>query len=171
MTETLLNDLWTMYFHNPTDSNWTTSSYVQIGNIGTIEDFWHHASCWKDNIHKGMFFIMRDGIFPCWDDRNNIDGGCLSIKVLKETMPAFWQECCMKMLGESFLKPQFREKYWDLINGISSSPKKHFCIIKIWVKSPEISQKEMFDISSTYYGDIIYKSNRDNIENDNIKRL
>jgi hypothetical protein len=171
MVENLLNDLWTVYFHDPADTDWTTSSYVRIGDIGTVEDFWCHADCWKSKISHGMFFVMRDGIFPCWDDVNNIDGGCISIKVLKEAMPEFWEDCCMKILGESILKPELRDKCWSLVNGISTSPKKHFCIIKIWVKSPEIAKKEWFDMMSTYYGDIIYKGNRDNIENDNVKRM
>lgn len=170
-SDTMLNDLWTVYFHDPNDISWTTSSYIRIGDISTIEDFWGHAKAWKDHVHQGMFFVMRDGIFPCWDDSNNIDGGCLSIKVLKESMQQFWQECCAKMVGESLLKPEYRQQFWDHVNGISTSPKRHFCIIKIWLKSSDVAKKEYFDINTLYHGDIIYKSNRDNIENDNVKRL
>ena len=165
------HDLWTVYFHDPANADWTTSSYVRIGDITSVEEYWMHNKKWKDHIHQGIFFLMRDGIFPCWDDSNNIDGGCLSIKVLKEILPEFWEDISMKMVGECILKDPYREKMWDLINGISTSPKKHFCIIKIWCKSPEVAKKEYFDIFPKYYGDIIYKSNRDNIENDNLKRI
>jgi len=168
----LLNDLWTVYFHDPANADWTNQSYVRVGDIASVDDFWAHANGWEGEIHKGMFFIMRDGVFPCWDDAANIDGGVMSIKVLKENLGEFWNELCMKIMGETLLiDADKRERWWDNVNGISTSPKKHFCIVKIWVKSHEFSQKELFDIATKYYGDILYKSNRDNIENDNLKRI
>lgn len=167
--DVLINDLWTVYFHDPSNSDWTNQSYVRIGDIASVDDFWAHANGWVKIIHQGMFFMMRDGIYPCWDDPNNIDGGVISIKILKEILPDFWNDICMKVLGESILKKDARGK-WDLVNGISTSPKKHFCIVKIWVKTPELASKDFFDICHKYYGDIIYKSNRDNIDNDHLKR-
>ena len=169
--DVLLNDLWTVYFHDPSNTDWTNQSYVRIGDIASVDDFWAHAKGWMNHVHQGMFFIMRDGIFPCWDDASNIDGCVISIKVLKEILPDFWNDICMKVLGESILNNSVRDKSWDIVNGISTSPKKHFCIVKIWLKTPELANKELFDICGKYYGDIIYKSNRDNIENDNLKRI
>ena len=58
-----------------------------------------------------------------------------------------------------------------MINGISTSPKKHFCIIKIWLADTSLANKEFFDIIPKYYGNILYKSNRDNIINDSITRV
>jgi len=168
--DVLLNDLWTVYFHDPSNTDWTIQSYVRIGDVASVHDFWAHARGWAGNIHKGMFFIMRDGVFPCWDDASNIDGGVLSIKVLKEYLGDFWNDLCMKVMGESILRAN-RDNMWDGVNGISTSPKKNFCIVKIWTKTPELASKEFFDISPNYYGDILYKSNRDNIENDNLKRI
>lgn len=164
--EVFLNDIWTMYFHDPNDPNWTNSSYVNMGNISTIDEFWNHFNTLKDNAHKGMFFLMREHVFPCWDDPFNINGGCLSIKVLKEDMYSFLEDVCIKILGESMLTGS-KSDMWNCINGVSSSPKKHFCIIKIWLKNDEINNKSFFDLSPMYYGDVIFKSNVDNIANDN----
>ncbi len=166
----LLNDLWTVYFHDPSDTDWTNKSYIRIGDIASVDDYWTHARSWGTQIYQGMFFVMRDGIFPCWDDANNIDGGCLSIKVTKENMYEFWPNTFMKLIGETLLKDPYKNNQWKLINGISMSPKKHFCILKIWIKTPELVH-EQFDIIPKYHGDIIYKSNRDNIESDNMRRL
>jgi len=162
----LLNDLWTIYFHDPSDTDWTNQSYLRVGDLASVDDYWAHANAWGTQVYQGMFFIMRDGIFPCWDDSSNIDGGCLSIKIMKEHMSEFWPDTVMKLLGETLLKSNHSSQ----INGVSMSPKKHFCILKIWIKTPELT-KESFDILPKYHGDIIYKSNRDNIENDNMKRL
>jgi len=166
--EIFLNDIWSVYFHDPNDQDWKHSSYINLGTISTVDEFWNHMNVSADNIHKGMFFIMREHIFPAWDDPCNIHGGCLSIKVLKEDMTKFWVELCIKLLGEDLLIDE-KKNIWDIVNGISTSPKKHFCIIKIWVKSDELNCKSFFNLPSLYHGDIIYKSNIDNISNDSNK--
>jgi len=163
--EVFLNDVWNVYFHDPFDVDWTTTSYIRLASIGSVDEYWENMSSMKSNVHKGIFFIMREYVFPCWDDPNNINGGCLSIKILKDNLADFWEELCIKLLGETLLKEDKRE-HWNLINGISTSPKKHFCIIKIWVKDDTLSNKDYFDIPPKYYGDILYKSNLENIHQD-----
>lgn len=165
-----LNDLWTLYFHDPSDMDWTTKSYKRLTNIASIEEFWEHHLCIIEKVHQGMFFIMREHIFPCWDDPHNIEGGCISIKVLKENMKVFWEDIVIKLLGETLLQND-SAKHWDMLCGISTSPKKHFCIIKIWLKDATLADKKHFDILPLYYGDIIYKVNRENITNDHDKQI
>lgn len=160
-----LNDLWTLYFHDPADSNWTMQSYKRLTNISSIDEFWQHHLCYNEKVHQGMFFLMREYIFPCWDDPNVIEGGCLSIKVLKDNMNVFWEDICIKLLGETLLIPEHRDK-WDKVCGVSTSPKKHFCIIKIWLNDSSLADKSYFNLLPIYYGDLIYKLNRDNITND-----
>ena len=104
MDPLFLNDLWSLYFHDPSDTDWNMKSYKRLANISSVEEFWQHHDCYIEKVHQGMFFIMREHIFPCWDDPNNINGGCLSIKVLKENMKVFWEDICIKMMGESLAK-------------------------------------------------------------------
>lgn len=163
--EVFLNDVWNIYFHDPFDAIWTTESYVRIASISTVCDFWNNSLAMRQNVQKGMFFVMREYVFPCWDDPNNINGGCLSIKILKENLADFWEDLCMKLLGETLLLQKYNH-HWNLLNGISTSPKKHFCIIKIWIKDETLAHKKYFDIPEKYYGDILYKSNLDNIHTD-----
>jgi hypothetical protein len=161
-TEHFLNDIWNLYFHDPYDSNWTNASYVRLATMSTIDEFWEHFISLKGNLHKGMFFIMREYVFPCWDDENNINGGCLSIKVLKENMAEFFEDLCAKLLSEKLLSDN-KIDFWNSVNGVSTSPKKSFCIIKIWLKDEVLNDKKFFNLNPNYYGDIIYKSNRENI--------
>jgi hypothetical protein len=165
--ETFLNDTWNLYFHDPYDENWNYTSYHPVETITTIETFWKVHQQLKDKVQCGMFFIMRDGIFPCWDDESNKGGGCLSIKVLKQDMQKFWEALCISLLGECILQPSVRDAMWSNVNGISTSPKKHFCIIKIWLKNNDCTDKNLFCIPSNYYGDILYRSNLENIEQNN----
>jgi hypothetical protein len=162
-TDTYLNDVWTFYFHDPYDASWVNESYKLLGTIGTAEEFWQHHSLVKSDVNKGIFFIMRDYVFPCWDDPANLEGGCLSIKVLKDVVAEFWEDISIKLLGETLLKEEHRNS-WNLINGISTSPKKHFCIIKIWVKDGSLDSKDFFDLLPGYYGEILFKLNRENIQ-------
>ena len=168
--ETVLNDIWNIYFHDPYDENWTNQSYIRINAFSSVEEFWQNFLSLKENINKGMFFVMRESVFPSWDASNNIDGGCLSIKVLKEHLPNFFEDLTVKLVGETLLKEAHRDK-WISLNGISTSPKKHFCIIKIWLADQSLASKDYFDILPKYYGDILYKSNRENIQNDSITRV
>lgn len=162
-----LNDTWSLYFHDPNDTNWTMASYVKIADISSAKDFWILVRMIGDNFTRGMFFIMREAIFPCWDDPSNIDGGCISLKILKTEMMQFWKDLCSKMLCEGLLSNN--NVSWDTINGISVSPKKHFCIVKIWTRDQSAQHPAQFNLPANYNGEVIYKSNRCNISLDHIK--
>lgn len=167
----ILNDIWTLYFHDPNDDDWTYGSYKKLGDITSVNEYWTILSLLKDKLAYGMFFLMREYIFPCWDDDNNIKGGCLSLKVLKHDVENFWKDICIKILGETFLKEEYNcKENWNLINGVSASPKKSFCIINIWIKSSEISDPRMFYFPSYYQGEVKYRSNQQKID-ENHNRL
>ena len=157
----ILNDLWTFYFHDPFNSDWNLSSYIKVIDIGSTDDFWQSHETFLEKINLGMFFLTREHIFPCWDDPYNKDGGCLSIKVLKQDVQSFWESICISVLGECLLRTT--EK-WDHVNGVSISPKKHFCIIKVWMRTNDFQNPNDYNLPTGYYGDVIYKANRENIE-------
>jgi hypothetical protein len=158
--ETFLNDIWSLYFHDPSDMDWNYKSYKRLCDISTVEAYWQTHHLIKDKLHNGMFFLMREHIFPCWDDEYNKNGGCLSIKVLKQDVKTFWEYFTIRMLGECLCKDSSN---WDLLNGISTSPKKHFCIVKIWLKTNDLTTKDVFNFPETYDGEILYKPNIDSI--------
>lgn len=84
-----LEDVWTYYFHDPDDTNWNLDSYHRLADVACVGDFWQVHGAVSGYLNRGMFFIMREHVYPCWDDPNNIRGGCLSMKVLKEELGAF----------------------------------------------------------------------------------
>jgi hypothetical protein len=101
---------------------------------------------------------MKNEIFPKWDDSSNNDKYVfISIKIIKENVGVFMENLLLKLVAESL-----SETDNDNISGLSISPKKNFCICKIWIKSSKVLSKEYilanFDIpSSLYHGDIICK--------------
>lgn len=166
ITKIYLNDIWNLYFHDPFSEDWTVTSYTRISNISTIGEYWDNTKNLEKNINKGFFFLMREYVFPCWDDINNINGGCISIKILKEQASEFWEDLTIKLLGEDLLIDEKKE-HWDLINGVSISPKKYFCIIKIWLKNDLLSDKKNYKINQLNHGEIFFTSNIESIHNDN----
>jgi hypothetical protein len=127
-----LNDKWNMYYHLPHDKCWELSSYsVIMRDIDTAEQVISLNNTIHDNIIKNcMLFVMRDGITPMWEDPKNRNGGCFSYKIINKHAPEVWKTLFYLLCGESLC---ISSEYSKHINGITISPKKHFCIIKIWM--------------------------------------
>ena len=130
--EHFLLDKWNCWAHLPQDSDWSLSSYKKITTINTIESASRYIENFPENIVKNcMLFIMRDGINPYWEDSKNIKGGCFSYKVNYKYVNECWKNLSYLLLGETLTN----ENISNNINGITISPKKNFCIIKIWLNT------------------------------------
>ena len=115
-----------------------------------------------------MFFLMRNEIFPLWDSEENKDGSSFSFKILKNDFKKYWNNLSIMVLSETFLKEEHIDK-WDNINGLSISPKKNFCIIKIWLKTKDLFNNDninkYFNMPKEYIGDVIFKIIQNNFKN------
>lgn len=126
---TPLDNSWVIWYHDQ-GNDWTMNGFKKLYEIKTIEDFWEiYTKLNNYVILKGMFFLMRKNIEPRWETKENIDGGCWSYKINKNESFLSWLYLSMFLCGETLIK-DIENK--DVINGISISPKKNFCIIKIW---------------------------------------
>lgn len=124
---------WNLYYHLPQDKNWELSSYSPImGNIERADQLVALNETLPENIIRFcMLFAMRKGIAPMWEDPQNRNGGCFSYKVINKQVVDVWKTLMYAMCGETLC---VNPKYNPLINGITISPKKNFCIVKIWLK-------------------------------------
>jgi hypothetical protein len=129
-----LNGKWDLYYHLPHDNNWNLQSYKTImGEIDTAEKVISLNETIPENIVKYcMLFVMRNGITPMWEDPQNRTGGCFSYKVINKSVYDVWKTLFYRICGGTLCSDP---KYNDYINGITISPKKNFCIIKIWLKT------------------------------------
>lgn len=152
----LLQDTWTYRFHDPNNNDWTMGSYVRLADVSSISDMWEVHTCTQKRLVDGMFFVMREHVFPCWDDPENIHGGCISLKVLKTELHTFWEELLIGVLGEVMVTGSD----WSLINGISTSPKRYYCIVKLWLREGGFDRAN-FRLPCNFQGDVMYKSNAD----------
>ena len=170
-----LNSKWVIWYHNPSDSNWDIKSYKNVYEIDTLEDyckFYNSNKLYLPSFDKSMFFMMRkinefEYIYPMWEDTNNKSGGCWSFKIDSNDIDKIWNILTIYLIGENIgSKTEDSLK----INGISISPKKGFCIVKIWNNNSNdknISEQlnnellKYFDFESCFY-----KSHVDNISKD-----
>lgn len=133
LSQHALNDKWVLYHHLPSNKNWTLSGYnVLLDDIDTVEK----AISINENtpekmIKYSMLFLMRKGVTPLWEDPRNKQGGCFSYKVVNKYVEQVWREMFYLACGESL---GLNDSYSSHINGITISPKKNFCIIKIWLQ-------------------------------------
>jgi hypothetical protein len=77
-----------------------------------------------------MLFIMRHGVMPTWEDPRNRHGGSFSFKILNRQVPEIWTHVFYAMTGGCLCKNPAHESN---IMGMTISPKKNFCILKIWM--------------------------------------
>ena len=129
ISKSKLLDTWTLWSHLPHDTNWNLDSYKQISDINSVEDATALFENLPESIIKNcMLFVMRKGIYPTWEDQKNRNGGCFSYKINNKVVGDTWKKLSYVLLGETLTC----EDYSDNITGITISPKKNFCIVKIW---------------------------------------
>ena len=150
-----LNDIWTIYFHDPYDTNWDDKSYKLITTISSINDFLEVFTTFKELFYKGMFFIMREYITPRWEDDYNKSGGCFSYKISKINLEEKMFEICSQMLGETLGQT---DEHSSNINGFSISPKKNYYIIRIWIKDNQFANKKFYNFNIPKYSALMYKN-------------
>jgi len=149
------NDIWSFYFHDPYNIDWSINSFKFICNISNIDDFIKLYITFREIIFKGMFFIMREHVQPIWEDENNINGGCFSLKIYKDNIKEKLFELSALLLGENLGKT---DEISNNINGISISPKKNYYIIRIWIKNNTFAIKQNYNIEMAKYTTVLYKN-------------
>jgi hypothetical protein len=121
---------WMLWAHLPQDSNWALDSYKRVSRLTSVEETISVIETLPEPLVKNcMLFVMRDGIAPMWEDPKNRDGGNFSYKISNKIVPETWRDLSYMLVGESLSN---NNDIANSVTGISISPKKNFCIIKIW---------------------------------------
>jgi hypothetical protein len=108
--------------------------------------------------NKGMFFLMKETIQPIWEHEYNKNGGCMSFKLWKTEVNDCWLDLTGKLITNSLLK----EGNSDKISGISISPKRNYCIVRVWLVDSVLSDTGLYNIAVPSYSKMMYKSHSDN---------
>lgn len=137
MNDVFLSDTWAAYAHHPSDGNWTHASYRLLGIISSVSDFWDMWNSASPFVDRTMLFVMREHVFPAWDDPECIEGCIASVTVPLQHAAASFQEVLQRVLGHCLLTADAAD-HWH-VNGASIGPKNGFCVIKIWFKAQDVS--------------------------------
>jgi hypothetical protein len=125
-----LSDAWILWAHLPHDTDWSLKSYMKIYEFNTVEQAITITETLPPVLVTNcMLFLMRKGINPIWEDERNRNGGCFSYKIPNKDVPDAWKQLSYSLVGETMSD---NKKLLPHINGITISPKKNFCIIKVW---------------------------------------
>lgn len=119
---------WTAYYHEPEDETWDDKSYKRIHvcesyeSLGTfLRELGPHKTT------NGLLRIMRGDISPMWENSANIRGGSYCLKVgRRNAVEIFNRYVAAAARGLCAKDPK------NEIVGVTISPKKGSCIIKIW---------------------------------------
>lgn len=151
-----LENNWCLWYHSIKDNNWDKKSYQKLLIFRNLFDYKLITDSFEQNYYQnGMFFFMKDNIFPNWEDPNNRLGGCLSFKIPSIDMKDTWEFLLLSIINESFFSDDN-----NIINGISISPKKEFNIIKIWLKDKNYDYNKFFKVNKYLSLEkSLYKSN------------
>ena len=131
-----LSDKWTIWAHLPHNTDWSIKSYIPISTFTTVEETIAVTETLPPILVENcMLFMMREGIKPTWEDPKNRNGGCFSYKVSNKNVYKVWKDLTYVVVGNTISK---QLSYVNCVNGITISPKKNFCIIKIWMDIPSL---------------------------------
>lgn len=144
----IFNKKWKLWYHLPNDSDWTIHSYKLIDTISCIEQSIAVADLMHEDVIKFcMLFLMKESISPRWEDEKNRNGGCFSYKVSNKYVKDTWRDLSFLLMGESI---SHDKEFIKEITGISVSPKKNFCIIKIWLSSCKFQNPKLVSSELKY---------------------
>jgi len=149
-------DSWTLWYHDPTNSDYSLESYIKIAEMTDVATFWTIVDAIStDAWSSGMFFFMKTGYRPLWDAPENDKGGAWSKKVDASDTHNVFVDCMVHCLAETFLKSNN-----DVIAGVTLSPKGHFHIIKVWNTTTAVSDRRLFSptLKMKLGDDIAYKA-------------
>jgi len=93
-------------------------------------------------LKKSLTFVMKEDIKPIWEDVSNIKGGSFSFKIHNKDIDDLWKHILYLMIGGTMMK---NKNNMHNVNGISLSPKKTFCILKIWMLDCSLTNCNIFE--------------------------
>lgn len=154
MNERRLDDDWILWYHlpHPFETDWSMNGYKKIDDINTVEKTVGIVQILPNQlVQTCMLYLMRSNVKPLWEDAHNRKGGCFSYQIPNNSVVPVWTKMTYALVGNTLTS---NEQCMKSINGISVSPKKKFCIIKIWLsdcrfQDPNIITKSIDGLTST----------------------
>ena len=128
-----LKHKWTLFYHLINNNDWSINGYTKICDFEYIEDIIYILNCINDNIITTVgLFIMKKGIKPMWEDPKNAKGGAFSYRISNQYVGETFKDLAYVLMGETISNDL---SFVNDICGITVSPKKSFCVMKVWMSN------------------------------------
>ena len=130
-----LSNEWTLWSHLPHESDWSINGYKVISKFHTVGTTVGVCKLIPPIlIQTSMLYLMKNNIKPIWEDSHNRRGGSFSYQIPSNVVVELWRRLCYALAGNTLSS---NEACMATITGITVSPKRKFCIIKIWMSGRE----------------------------------
>ena len=145
MNDYNLKNKWVLWYHSLKNKSWDNKSYIKVIEIKSLLDYKLLEDIMKINhLQNGMFFLMKNDIFPTWEDPKNRMGGCISFKYDNNILNE-WLKILLLCITDNL--SDFNKE----INGLSMAPKKEFNILKIWFRDYDENYSEYIKEYTPYF--------------------
>lgn len=138
-----LTHSYVLWAHLPHDTNWNIASYqrIHVDPVSTVEEAVAITETVSDTLVKNcMLFLMKSGVAPIWEDVENRRGGSFSYKVANKQVYDVWRALSYALMGDTI---STNLTFVAKVTGITISPKKNFCIIKLWMSTCEFQNASL----------------------------
>jgi hypothetical protein len=121
---------WVAWMHASASNDWSLASYKAVSVCGSVEELWAAWRAVAGFTRDAMFFFMKEGYPPRWDEPVYAKGGYLSFKVDTASINRCFEEVLCKLAGGSLLVGSAGCD--DGLVGASISVKGKIAIVKVW---------------------------------------
>ena len=127
---------WTIHVHETEEKKWDAASYKQLHVAATWEELGAVFREMGPKTLKIMTFAMRGSQPPRWENKENIAGGSYSFLIPhRRAIEVYQLYVAAAATDTATLNPA------NKIVGVTMSPKKGHCVIKLWNASAKAFNK------------------------------
>jgi hypothetical protein len=126
-----LQSKWVLWTHKPhsENSDWTIRGYEQQATISTVEEFWYVMNGLPSMNNPDMWFLMKYGIPPIWEDPVNAQGGAFKFRISNACIDNAFLSLAVHVVTGHICRDPLQSRN---ISGISVSPKGGNLTLSIW---------------------------------------
>ena len=130
----VLSDKWVLWAHLPHNTDWSLRSYTNICELDTVEKVISLNRTLPEQLYEKLYVIFNEeGYIANVGRSKKFKRWVLFIlkfliKILRMCVEKHFLYANRKTLSKN-------KKLVESINGITISPKKSFCILKIWMEN------------------------------------
>ena len=136
-----LNCNWVLWSHDD-GKGWSLRDYTRHCLITTVEEFWETFNGLSSLNNKDMWFLMREGIPPIWEDPINLQGGSFKNRVGGAAVDNTWLTLALHLVTENMC---LDVNDAQTISGIGLSPKKNnFATVSVWNMDSTRTERSQF---------------------------